>query len=270
MTPVDLVLQGGGSNIVGMAGAAYELERRHQFARVCGTSAGGLLALALAFRVPEDRLRAFLEHYLQGNRLLDGDIGTFLFRWGWCKGDVLRIAARRLIGEGARLGDAPVPVAVVVGDLYQRTPRVLSSWATPDVDVGDAAVATAAIPGVFAPQTIRGLGKGTETRLHCDGGVALNFALGVFDDDPRPTIGIRPHDASTDRGQAVRDLPGLLIALASLRQWAADNSHRTSKRDHVVVDVDASDGLDFSLSSDDIGKRWQLGVQAARAMPVGG
>lgn len=270
MKAADLVLQGGGSNICGMAGAAYELGRRHQWARVCGTSAGGLLALALAFRVPEDRLRAFLEHYLQSNRLLDGDIGTFIFRWGWCRGDVLRKAARYLIGEGATLGDAPIPVAVVVGDLYQRQPRVLSSWETPDVDVADAAVATSAIPGVFAPQTIRGLGRGTETRLHCDGGVALNFALGLFDDDPRPTIGIRPRDARAERAQVVRDLPNLLMALASMRQWAADNSHRSSKRDHVVVDVDASDGLDFSLSADDIGARWQLGVQAARAMPVGG
>lgn len=262
MTQIDLVVQGGGSNICGLAGAAYELGRKHQFARVAGTSAGGLLALALAFKVPEDRLRAMLLHYLADNLLIDGDLGTFLTRWGWCRGDVLRKATTQLIGEGARLGDALVPVAVVVGDLYMREPRILTSWGTPNALVADVAVATSAIPGVFAPQTIRGLDVGN--RLHCDGGVAMNFALGLFDDDPRPTIGIRPAGSAAKRPEPVRNLQALLFALAGMRQWAADHSSATGKENHVVVDVVGGDGLDFSLSAVDIDARWKAGVQAAQ------
>lgn len=257
---IDLVLQGGGSNICGLAGAASALGKRASVARVAGTSAGGLLALALAFRVPEDRLRAFLEHYLADGRLLDGDIGAFLWRWGWCRGDVLRKATQQLIGEGACLGDAALPVAVVVGDLYARQPRVLSSWATPSVLVCDAAVATSAIPGVFAPQTIRGLDVGN--RLHCDGGVSMNFALGLFDDDPRPTVGLRPVNGDPKQLEPVRDLRSLLFALAGLRQWAADHSHASSKVAQTVVDVPGEDGLDFRLSAGDIERRWTAGMQA--------
>lgn len=262
MSGVDLVIQGGGSNVVGLASAAYELQRSRSIQRAAGTSAGALAALAIAYRVDEGRLRSVLEHALANNRLLDGDIGCFLSRYGWCRGDVLRATARNLVGEGARLGDAPIPVAVVVGDLYTRAPRVLSSWATPDVLVEDAATATAAIPGVFAAQTIRGLGVGF--RLHVDGGVSMNFALDLFDDQPNvPTIGIRPAPERR-RLEPVKDLRAYLWAIAGLRQWAADNAYRSGKQLVRIVDVQGGDGLDFSLSAADIQQRWDAGIEAMR------
>jgi predicted acylesterase/phospholipase RssA len=264
MSSVDVVVQGGGSNVASLAAAAYEVQRRAHIERVCGTSAGGLVALALAFRVDDQRLLAFLQHFLQDNRLLDGDLGTLLTRWGWCRGEVLSRAVRSFIGEGARLGDAAIPIALIVGDMYLREPRILSSWATPDVWVEDAAAATCAIPFVFAPQVIRGLGPGTETRLHCDGGVAANFAMGIFDDHPRPTIGLRPVTPQ-QRRRPVRTLPDVIWAIAGLRQWAADHSIPTDKPAHVVVDVPAEDGLDFSLAPADTQRRWAAGITAGRA-----
>lgn len=264
MSVVDLVIQGGGSNVASLAAAAYEVQRRARIERVCGTSAGGLVALALAFRVDDQRLLAFLEHFLQDNRLLDGDLGTLLTRWGWCRGEVLSRAVRNFIGEGARLGDAAIPTAIIVGDMFTREPRILSSWATPDVWVEDAAAATCAIPFIFAPQVIRGLGPGTETRLHCDGGVAANFAIGLFDDNPRPTIGLRPVTPQQKR-HPVRTLPDVIWAIAGLRQWAADNSIPTNKAEHVVVDIPAEDGLDFSLLPADTQRRWATGIKAGRA-----
>jgi len=265
---VDLVLQGGGSNCVGLAAAALELRQRVRFARVAGTSAGGLVALALAFGVDPLRLRATLEHYLQSNRLIDGDLASFLMRFGWSRGDVLRRAARDLIGEGACLGDAAIPVAVVVGDLYTRAPRVLSSWATPSALVADCAVATSAIPGVFAAQTIRGIDA--PTRLHVDGGVSMNFALDLFDDVPtRPTIGLRPADAADDKPRPVKDLLAYLMALAGLRQWASDNAYRSGKA-HQVIDIPGGDGLDFSVPVGEIQRRWEAGIKAARDANLGG
>lgn len=265
---VDLVVQGGGSNVVGLAAAALELRTKARIARVAGTSAGGLVALALAFGVDPVRLRAMLEHYLQANRLIDGDLGCFLSRFGWCRGDVLRKAVRDLIGEGARLGDAQLPVGIVVGDLFTRSPRVLSSWDTPEALVEDCAVATSAIPGVFATQTIRGIGA--PTRLHVDGGVSMNFALDLFDDVPdRPTIGLRPAPGPGDQPRPVKDLLAYLMALASLRQWASDNAYRSSKA-HRVIDVPGGDGLDFSVSVGEIHRRWEAGIKAARSATIGG
>jgi NTE family protein len=268
MTGVDVVLQGGGSNCVGLAAAAYELRQRRVIRRVAGTSAGGLVALALAFDVDPERLQAVLAHALAENRLIDGDLGCFLSRYGWCRGDALRTTARNLVGEGARLGDARRPVAVVVGDLYARAPRVLSSWATPNVLVEDAATATAAIPGVFAAQEIRGLGVGN--RLHVDGGVSMNFGLDLFDDQPdTPTVGIRPAQRR-DGLRPVRDLKAYLWALAGLRQWAADNAYRSGKAAVSIVDVPGGDGLDFSLSAVDIQQRWDAGIEAMRRAQLEG
>lgn len=262
MTGVDLVLQGGGSNAVGLAAAALELRRRRVVRRAAGTSAGGLVALALAFDIDAARLQAALAQALADNRLLDGDLGCFLSRYGWCRGDALRAVARNLIGEGARLGDAHLPVAVVVGDLYARAPRVLSSWATPNVLVEDAATATAAIPGVFAAQEIRGLGVGN--RLHVDGGVSMNFAMDLFDDQPDvPTVGIRPAPQRLGL-RPVRDLKAYLWAIAGLRQWAADNAYRSGKARALIVDVPGGDGLDFSLTASDIQQRWDAGIDAMR------
>jgi len=269
MTDADVVLQGGGSNVIGLVSAAYELRRKVRIARVAGTSAGGLAAVALAFGVDPVVLRSTLERVLQGNQLLDGDLAAFLTRFGWCRGDALRRTVRQLVGEGTRMGDALTPVAVVVGDLYMRAPRVLSSWATPNVLVEDAAVATAAIPGVFAAQEVRGLGVGN--RLHVDGGVTMNFALDLFDDEPeRMTIGLRPDDADDGQLRPVRDLKAYVWAIAALRQWSANNAYGSKKSRVVVVDVPGGDGLDFSLSVGEIARRWNAGVKAATAASIGG
>jgi predicted acylesterase/phospholipase RssA len=263
---VDVVVAGGGSNCVSLGAALFELARTRTVARVAGTSAGGLVALALAFGVDPSRFRNQLEGSLHGNRLLDGGVVTLLRRFGWCRGDELRLAARILVGEGTRLGDAKIPVAVVVSDLYERRPRVLSSWGTPDVLAEDAAVATAAIPGVFAPQQVRGLGVGN--RLHADGGIAINFAYDLFDDNPRPTIGLRP--STKPLGPVpVRDVRSVALALGALFMWSSDNAHRSHKSNAVVVDVPAEDGLDFDLEAADVTRRWAAGVLAVRSAVLG-
>lgn len=260
MREVDVVVAGGGSNVVSLAAALYTIARQRKVCRVAGTSAGGLSALAFAFGVDETRLIRQFEGSLNGDRLLDGSVLGLARGFGWCKGDALRAAARVLVGEGKRLGDAKLPVAVVVADLYERRPRVLSSWATPDVLAEDAAVATAAIPLVFRAQQIRGLGVGN--RLHVDGGTVKNAAFDLFDDIPeRPTIGIRPRPSSTT-ATPVRSLGDYVKAMGALLLWSADNAHASAKASGAVVDVDAEDGLDFNLSVEDVRRRWGRGVLA--------
>lgn len=259
---IDVVVAGGGSNVCGLAGALYTANARRRIARVAGTSAGGLAALALAFGVEEVRFRSQLEGSLDGDRLLDGSAFGIMRRFGWCKGEALRRAAGILVGEFTRLGDAKIPVAVVVADLYERRPRVLSSWGTPDVFAVDAAVATAAIPFVFQAQRIRGIGN---DHLYVDGGTVKNAAFDLFDDAPtRPTVGIRPR-AGRVFPRPVGTIGTYVKAMGSLLLWSADNAHGSSKASSVVVDVDAEDGLDFSLSPEDVRRRWAAGVTAAGA-----
>lgn len=267
MTAVDVVVAGGGSNCVSLGAALYELGQRRPIARVAGTSAGGLAALALAFGVDPVRFRNQLEGSLSGNRLLDGSIFNFARRFGWCRGEAMREVARILVGKGRRLGEAKIPVAVVVCDLYERRPRVLSSWGTPDVLAEDAAVGTSAIPVVFEAQTIRGLGVGN--RLHVDGGTARNAAFDLFDDNPRPTIGIRPQPGRVE-ALPVRGIGAFAKAIGSLLLWSADNAHMSAQPNGVVVDVPAEDGLDFDLSPADVKRRWAAGVDAVRAANLPG
>jgi predicted acylesterase/phospholipase RssA len=264
---VDVVVAGGGSNVCGLAGALYTIAARRRVARVAGTSAGGLAALALAFGVPELRFRSQLEGSLDGNRLLDGSAFGFARRYGWCKGEALRTAAGILVGEHTRLGDSKMPVAVVVADLYERRPRILSSWGTPDVFAVDAAVATAAIPIVFQAQKIRGIGN---DNLYVDGGTVKNAAFDLFDDLPsRPTVGVRPRPGRTF-ARPIASLGEYAKAMGGLLLWSADNAHGSTKSASLVVDVDAEDGLDFDLSPEDVRRRWAAGIAAAgAALPIG-
>ncbi|MFO0447389.1 MAG: patatin-like phospholipase family protein [Pseudomonadota bacterium] len=267
MREVDVVVAGGGSNAVSLAAALYTIARRRKVCRVAGTSAGGLSALAFAYGVDETRLLRQFEGSLSGNRLLDGSVLGLARRYGWCKGDALRAAAAILVGgEHVRLGDAKIPVAVVAADLYERRPRVLSSWETPNVLAVDAAVATAAIPLVFQAQTIRGLDVGN--RLHVDGGTVKNAAFDLFDDNARPTIGIRPRPSKTT-ATPVRSVGDYVKAMGSLLLWSADNAHESAKASGAVVDVDAEDGLDFDLSVEDVRRRWAAGVSAGEAFTRG-
>lgn len=265
-TDVDVVVAGGGSNCVSLGAALFTLAKRVDVRRVAGTSAGGLAALALAFDVPEARFSSQLEGSLspqQGmplGRLIDGDLVNFMRTMGWARGDALRAAAGLLVGEKTRLGDAKIPVAVVVGDMCTGRPRTLSSWETPDVLAADAAVATAAIPFVFSPQTVRGLGD--DRRLFCDGGTARNFALDIFDDDPRPTIGIRPRQSAEPVERPAVDVLSKILAFGRLLMFASDHAWQSSKS-HAVIEVPAEDGMDFTLDRPTHLRRWAAGVAAA-------
>lgn len=263
---LDVVIAGGGSNVVSLGAALYTLAKRRPVARVCGTSAGGLAALALAFDVDEARFASQIEGSLspkEGHplgRLIDGDVVNFMRTLGWARGEALRNAAALLVGVGAKLGDAKIPVAVVVGDMFTGRPRVLSSWGTPDVLACDAAVATAAIPFVFSPQTIRGLGD--DRRLFCDGGTACNFALHLFDDSDRPTVGIRPRQPDEASGRPALTVVDKILAFGRLLMFASDNAWRSTK-EHLVIDVPGEDGLDFTLDRVTHLRRWAAGVAAA-------
>lgn len=262
----DYVVGGGGNKIIPLAAALYEMTAIVPAARIVGTSAGGASSVARGMGISFEQLLSCFDHLFARKRILDGDMLTAPFRLGYARGEQLRKTIHKIIGNRT-LGEAKIPCGVVVGDHYtpEDGPKVLSSWGTPDVLAVDAVVATIAIPVVFQPQEIRGLGLGN--RKFCDGGGLKNFPLNVLDDEPgRPTIGIRVRPRKGDAAEnPVRDWGSLGRSLFEMWMWNSNHAHMTSKSRSMIVDINnEGDGLDFDMSPKEIRAMAYEGVTAGR------
>lgn len=259
---IDAVISGGASNCVGLASALYELAKKREIARIGGTSAGSICAMAYAFGIPEAKIKYLLEYYLTKDRLLDGSIFNVPSGFGFCSGKAFSAALESVIDKKATLGDAKIPVFVVVTDMYQAKPVILSSWNSPKVSAIEAVVASSSLLPIFCARPITGANTGN--RLYFDGGFAKNFAMDVFDDVPdRPTIGLRIKTA--DSIEPVRQWEFLKAAKAVARTmlYSSDNAHMSDKHTARIIDVEGRDGLDFSLTKDEFDLRWLLGKKAS-------
>lgn len=189
-----------------------------------------------------------------------------LYRYGIYKGDNLHAALESVFGD-MRMGDALIPLRIVVCDLYTREPVIIDSR-NPNharLKVVDVLHCSAAIPVFFKAHV---LPEVWGSRLFVDGGTAANFALGMFDDSDRRTIGLR---LEPKRGEVkpVRDLAGFAEAIGELVLWSSDNAHISTKRYADVVTLPAlGSGLNFALSKKLIGDRWQAGVDTIAASGI--
>lgn len=261
MTDLDVVLSGGASNCVGLTAAAFALQKKNRIARIAGTSAGSLGALSIAFGLSADDAKRLFLTWLQQDRLLDGSPLNVPSRFGYCAGESLRKALSSTLGKDAKLGDAFMPVFVVVTDMYESKPVVLSSWDHPNVSAVDAGVASSAMLPVFGAQTIRGLDRGN--RLYFDGGFSRNFAMDVFDDVPsRPTVGVRVKNKQSVEPVRAWEFLKAAKAVGRAMLYSSDNAYMSAKPNATVIDVDGGDGLDFSLESAEIERRWACGWAA--------
>lgn len=245
-----VAVSGGAAHLKELAGGLYALAERSEVLGCVGTSAGALASAAIAFGVGRKEMEDLLVDMLQSNKVLDASIFAWQ-RYGICRWEVMRDTVRKVWGPSTRMGEAAIPLAVVVSDLYTRTPRVFSSWATPRVKLDEVLPASSAIPFLAAAQTIPSADTGN--RLYCDGGVADNFALDVFADKPEPTVGLclyRQVEPSIDRINGFRDY---VLAVASLALWeSADVSARND--DRVIAIQTTGSGFDFNQKPDQIRK----------------
>jgi NTE family protein len=260
---IDLVIAGGASHVVGLAGAASAIDLRRDVARVGGTSAGAIVAAALACGLTQRELRDLLGRFLGGGLL---DVSPWPFhRYGLHKGDALAEALRAVF-RGARMRETYIPLRVVVCDLWTRQPVVIDSLdpAHAELEIVDVLRCSAAIPFWFRAHHLHQW-RGSD-RLFVDGGAAANFAMHVFDDEPsRRTVGVRLLRPSVPQARPVRGVVDFVGAVVELMLWASDNAHISSKRFADVVQVPAEgSGLDFSLSPAEIDRRWSAGVDAGR------
>lgn len=262
----SLALMGGGSNVVTLAAFTRRLKSRlnsfgSRIAAVSGSSAGGLVALATAFEVDDDVIENQIEGAVSRNRLLDGSLLLFPFRWNYGAGKELRRNAELLLG-GRKLGEAKMPVVVIVGDRTTGEPVQVASWSHPDVDVVDLACATAAIPRLFKPVKIRGIGDNHE---YVDGGTAVNMPAFHLDGLGYPVISA----TLVDRSEFVKPPENVIDEIKNeIRLFGYGRNHgfKSSHKLSRSVEIDAEDWLDFALTHEDCKRRREKGRWAANYM----
>lgn len=252
-----VAVSGGAAHIKELAGGLYALAEHTDIVGCVGTSAGSFVSAALAFGIPRGEMENLVVEMLQDNKVLDFSVFAWQ-RYGLCRWDKIKETIRSVWGPGTRLGEAAMPLAVVVSDTYTKMPAVFSSWATPRVKLEEVLAASSAIPFLAAAQMIPSADTGN--RLYCDGGVADNFALDIFADKSDPTVGLCLYGQTSTDITPVRSLKDYVLAVASLALWeSADVAARTDER--VIALKTEGSGFDFSQKPDEIRK----GIESGRS-----
>jgi predicted acylesterase/phospholipase RssA len=259
---VDLVIAGGASHGVGLAGALSVIDLRHDVARVGGASVGALLAAALARGLSAGEIRDMLARFLSGGRLLDRQLNP-LNGWGLHKGEALKAALEVVFGD-ARMCDCVIPLRVVTCDLFTRSPVIIDSQRAEHamLRIVDVLYASSAIPLWFKVASIPGI-----FGLFVDGGVVANAKHDLWDDEPsRRTIMLRLANDADTAVRPVRGLKDYAAAIVELLLHASNNAHVSTKAWADVVQIPArpGSGLDFALSPEVLSERYRLGQEAAK------
>jgi NTE family protein len=171
--PTAFVLSGGAGLGAAQAGMLQALYERHiQPDLLVGTSAGALNAAFAAFRAPREETALELQDVWRGLRrsavFPPNPLAAGLGVLGLRNHSVSSAALRRLVKKYVTadlIEDADVPLHIVAADVLTGEDVCLSSG-----PVVDALVASAAIPGVFAPVEWEG-------RLLADGGIVNNAPI---------------------------------------------------------------------------------------------
>jgi NTE family protein len=122
------------------------LEERLMPAAVAGASSGALIAGATALGAIADLRPVWTE--LLGSRVCDFR-RLLRGKWPYCMSDIVSGVAARYFGD-RRLGDAPIPLSIVVTELRgaRFLPRALT--AADDITIARAVLASCFIPGPYS------------------------------------------------------------------------------------------------------------------------
>jgi len=260
--PIRVCVPGGASHAPTLAGGLYYLDTVYDVVAVAGASAGALSAIAYAFGVPLKDLLRVLTRLLQKDRVLDRSLAA-TGRYGRCAWEVIGEAVKELVGAHTTMGEALVPLLIVVTDARTSRPVYLSSWATPNVLVWEAAAATSALIPLASMKYIPSYRPG---RLYYDGGFTDNNPDHVFDSAPEPTYSFRLAGPDRD-GDGIEDEIDLgewqfdraAMSIAKSLTYAPGSS-KSRRTDRVCIPLRAKgSGLDFSLTPKEIEDRFKTG-----------
>lgn len=249
---IDLVMSGSGTLLVCHIGAYARLRQSFNIERVAGTSGGGIVAAGIAFDWEPSRMMDLTRKFLNP-KILERN----WLPWnGWSLHRNKR--PRKLIRESLpyRMGDAKIPFGVFVLDIETQKTVFLNSWDHPNVPLEYALMSTACIPFFFKAMRIPGI-----EGLFVDGGATSNFAMDVWDDSSRPTVGVKFEGRPRRRPvyntvDFTRQLVGSLID-------NANNTHNSSKDDTRVIQIASrGDSMAFNIDEKELKLRFSEGYHA--------
>ena len=269
LTRCDLVLEGGGAKGGAHAGALAAIEEAGvEIANVAGTSAGAIVASALACGYTASGIRGLL---------MDTDFSDFKdWRFGRVTWDVLHhggiyrgekfvawmsdVTHRKLMIDVPRL-------RVYAYDIERDEPVEISATTYPGLPIANAVRASMSIPLAFRPVRIG-------ERLLVDGGLARNYPIDAFDAPadmtPRwPTIGLLLDESRVERvKRKICDMPlGLVIALRSINAAGRHYDKVLSRHNEfrsIRIPTGDVDAMDFDLSRAKKLELFDSGYKAAR------
>ena len=218
------VFEGGGVRGTALVGAVAAAEERGiTFRAVAGTSAGAIVAAALAAGYNASEMRTLLteknfQDFMDPVSVFGLRKLLAYWRLGLYKGEAFHrwigeVLSLKVAGQRHRspcFKDLPKPLTVVAADLVHQRAKVFSRSRSPDMIVADAVRMSMSIPFFFQP-----VPSGSE--LLVDGGILSNFPAWVFREEQRrarlPVLGFRlVDDVPPPR---IRTLLDLAKALAS-------------------------------------------------------
>jgi NTE family protein len=224
----NLVLEGGGVRGIAFTGALRVLDSfrvLEGIKNVAGTSSGSLQACMLAAGysvagVQEQIERLNVQEFNDGRFSILGGGIRFRKNYGYYRGHSLHEWIGQMLEQAtgnadlsfqqldslARVNPRFRHLYVVVTDLTNQKPWVLSHLNVPDMHIRDAVTASCSIPFYFEPVVVNATGQrlpdasqDSNAIYLTDGGLSANFPYWVFDSMPGPTLGL-----TLDRPEVVR------------------------------------------------------------------
>lgn len=253
-----LVVSGGGMKGVATLGAVVALKRagslRH-VKRVVGTSAGALVAAALA----TDRASLKVLETLADLRYKpDIDLSKLLATFGLDSGRHLDKWISVLLGDTqytfAQIRERHgMDLVVCATNLTERRPMYFSPDATPDMDVALALRMSCTIPLYFSALSHDG-------KVYVDGAVSDNFPLPWAAEKygARRVLGICFQPRASDPGRSIEEYVGALLECSTRRHYDPDD------RRVLYLDTGARSAFEFNMSRRNMKKLYCVGARQAR------
>ena len=252
---IDLVMSGSGTLLPCHVGAyAALVDAGYRVRRIAGTSGGSIVAAGIASGLGAEAMLGLAKDVLSG-----GLLETNWFLWnGFGLNKMGKIRALLAANFPGRMADTKIPFCVFAVDVETQSPVLFSRETFPSAPIADVCTASAAIPIFFQAQRVK-----TASGLFVDGGIRANFAMAVFDDVvDRRTVGIRFRH--THRRRQVTDVRSYVGALMGTLIDSANHTYVSKKRWADVIEVDSKgDGMDFTLSDDEVQSLYDEGYDAA-------
>jgi NTE family protein len=264
----DAVFSGGGMKALAFAGALKAAEEHgyDEWDKLAGTSAGAIIAAALAVGYSADALRerlheidlATLADYGNPRRL--GQVRNLLTVRAVTRGRALHAMIESLLAQAPRpvrtFGELKGRLHVIGTDIVHRRMVVFPEdarlyldergepWEPDRFPIADAVRISAGYPYMFPPVRMRHAETGAMALL-VDGGVCSPFPMGIFDcDDPNhPTWGFRLDDRAAGGGRDHASQPAGRIWPVSMMLSLLNTSLNSLNELQLSAHADRSIGI---------------------------